>query len=65
MAVYCQFDPQEQISVKFESENKPFIHENVVQNGVLKTSAILLRPLCVNECRFTQASQFTIVIQMG
>ena len=32
--VYCQLDPWEQVSVKFESEFYPFIQENAFENVV-------------------------------
>ena len=32
MLAYCQLDPWEQTSVKFESKYKIFIHENAFEN---------------------------------
>ena len=38
---YCQLDPQEQTSVKFESHYKTSIHENAFENVVCEMAAIL------------------------
>ena len=45
MLTYCQLDPQEQTSVKFESKYKTFIQENPVENIVCRIVAILSREL--------------------
>ena len=38
---YCKCDSKEQTSVKFESNTKLFIHENVLEDVVCKMAAIL------------------------
>ena len=42
---YCQFEPQEQTSVKFESKYI-FIQENACENVVCEKAAILSWPQC-------------------
>ena len=46
MLEYCQSDPQEQTSMKFQSEFKHF-QENVLQNVVCEMASILSRPQSV------------------
>ena len=41
MMAYCQWDPQEQTSVKFNKNVNIFIQENAFQNVVCKMAAIL------------------------
>ena len=41
MLSYCQLDPWEQTSVKFESKYKIFIHENSLENVVCQMAVIL------------------------
>ena len=43
MLGYCQLDPLEQTSVKFESKYKTFIHENAFENVVWEMVDILSR----------------------
>ena len=45
---YCQFDPLEYISVKFNSNTIIFIQENLFENVVCKMSAILFGPQGIN-----------------
>ena len=40
MLNYCQLDPGEQISMKFERKYKLFIHENAFENAVCEMAAI-------------------------
>ena len=42
MLMYCQFDPQEQTSMKFESKYNTFKHINVLENVVYDMAAILI-----------------------
>ena len=44
MLTHCQLDPQEQISVKFESKYEHSIEENAIEHVVCKMSAILSVP---------------------
>ena len=44
----CQFDPSEQMSVKFEIHDDIYIQENRFQNVAWEMAAILSRPQCVN-----------------
>ena len=48
-AVYCQLDPWELVSVKFELEFYPFIQENAFENVAAKRAAILSRGRWVNQ----------------
>ena len=41
MLSYCQLDPSEQTSVKFNQNTKLFIHKNISENIVCETAAIL------------------------
>ena len=50
MLCYCQLDPSEQTSVKFQLKYKTFIHENASENIVYEIAAILPRE---DELRFT------------
>ena len=43
MLGYCQLDPWEQPSVKYQSKYKIFIHENAFENIVCDTAAILFK----------------------
>ena len=43
MMIYCQLNPQEQISVRFESEFSDFNQQNAFENIVCKMSAISIR----------------------
>ena len=45
---YCWLDPQEQTSVKFQSDSYIFIQENAFGKVVCKTVSILSRPQWVN-----------------
>ena len=40
MLTYCQLDPKEQTSMKFEWNTKPFIHESVFATVVCEMVAI-------------------------
>ena len=44
---YCQFEPWEKISVKFEVKFIIFIQENILENVVCEMAAILSWPQCV------------------
>ena len=44
---YCQFDPCEHISMKFETKCNNFIDKNAFENAVWKMAAILSWPQCV------------------
>ena len=48
MLTYHQVDPEEQTSVKFESNTKIFIHENAFENASCEMAAILSRGRWVN-----------------
>ena len=48
MQGYCQLDHEEQISVKFQSKYKFFIHENAYENIICEMAAILSRGRWVN-----------------
>ena len=43
MMTYCQLDPKEQTSVKFEPKYEVFIHENTFEKIVCEMQAILSR----------------------
>ena len=43
MLSYCQLDPQEQISVNFDSNYEHFIDQNALENFVWEMAAILSR----------------------
>ena len=43
MLTYCQLEPEEQTSMKFELKYKLFIHENTFENAVCEFAAILSR----------------------
>ena len=45
---YCQLDPYEHISMKFETKYNNFIDKNAFENAVWKMAAILSWPQCVN-----------------
>ena len=44
---YCQLDPCEHISMKFETKYNNFIDKNAFENAVWKMAAILSWPQCV------------------
>ena len=48
MLVYCQLDPREQTSVKFNRNSNIFIPENAIENVLLKMETILCLPQFVN-----------------
>ena len=45
---YCQLDPCEHISMKFETKYNNFIDKNSFENVVWKMAAILSWPQCIN-----------------
>ena len=45
---YCQLDPCEHISMKFETKYNNFIDKNAFENAVWKMAAILSWPQCFN-----------------
>ena len=51
MLTYCQLDPMEQTSMKFERNTPFFIHKNAFKN-VSIMAAILSRPQCVKRTEF-------------
>ena len=50
MLIYCQLDPEEQISVTFNLKFKVFIQENSLEDAVCEIAAILSQPQSVDAC---------------
>ena len=58
MLTYCELEPQDQKSVKFESKRDFFsFWEKACENIVCKTSAILFSPPCIDQPQWHEQCQ--------